>query len=129
MIRTIESNRFVTGVSWVDGALWHATWGEDGSDLRRINPGTGEVLDVRAMPKRTGISGLEFDGAERFFCGGGKSGKMLPSGGANGGPDRCDRLGSIKVVDVRLRHRPQLLLLARSRLWLERAPTLIGHSD
>jgi hypothetical protein len=26
VLRTIESNRFVTGVTWVDGELWHATW-------------------------------------------------------------------------------------------------------
>src|SRR6185503_13548163 len=26
ILRTIESNRFVTGVTWVDGQLWHATW-------------------------------------------------------------------------------------------------------
>ena len=25
ILRTIESNRFVTGVTWVDGDLWHAT--------------------------------------------------------------------------------------------------------
>lgn len=76
VIRTIESNRFVTGVSWVGGELWHATWDEDGSDLRRIDPETGEVLDVRTMPEGTGISGLESDGAARFFCGGGTSGKI-----------------------------------------------------
>ncbi|TIU75486.1 MAG: glutamine cyclotransferase, partial [Mesorhizobium sp.] len=26
VIRTIESKRVVTGVTWVDGELWHATW-------------------------------------------------------------------------------------------------------
>ena len=26
ILRTIESNRFVTGVTWVDGELWHGTW-------------------------------------------------------------------------------------------------------
>src|SRR6202034_3701709 len=25
ILRTIESNRFVTGVTWIDGELWHAT--------------------------------------------------------------------------------------------------------
>jgi glutamine cyclotransferase len=76
VLRTIESNRFVTGVSWVDGELWHATWDEDGSDLRRVDPETGEVLDLCTMPQGTGISGLESDSAGRFFCGGGKSGKL-----------------------------------------------------
>jgi len=76
ILRTIESNRFVTGVSWVDGELWHATWEGDESDLRRINPQTGEVLESVEMPRGVGISGLESDGHDQFFCGGGKSGKI-----------------------------------------------------
>jgi glutamine cyclotransferase len=76
ILRTIESNRFVTGVTWVDGELWHATWEGEESDLRRINPGTGEVLESVEMPRGVGISGLESDGHDQFFCGGGKSGKV-----------------------------------------------------
>lgn len=76
VLRTIESNRFVTGVSWVDGELWHATWEGDESDLRRIDPETGAVLEKLDMPPEVGISGLEADGGERFFCGGGGSGKI-----------------------------------------------------
>jgi len=76
ILRTINSNRFVTGVSWVDGELWHATWDDDGSDLRRIDPTTGEVLTLLEMPEDIGISGLESDGADRFFCGGGGTGKI-----------------------------------------------------
>lgn len=76
ILRTIESNRFVTGVSWVDGELWHATWEGDESDLRRIDPETGAVLEKLDMPPEVGISGLEADGGERFFCGGGGSGKI-----------------------------------------------------
>jgi glutamine cyclotransferase len=76
ILRTIESNRFVTGVTWVDGELWHATWEGDESDLRRIVPQTGEVLERVEMPAGVGISGLESDGGERFFCGGGNSGKV-----------------------------------------------------
>jgi glutamine cyclotransferase len=76
VLRTIESNRFVTGVTWVDGELWHATWEGDDSELRRIDPQTGEVLEQLAMPAGTAISGLESDGADRFFCGGGRSGKV-----------------------------------------------------
>ncbi len=74
ILRTIESNRFVTGVTWVDGELWHATWENDKSDLRRIDPRSGEVLERLEMPEGTGISGLESDGKDRFFCGGAKSG-------------------------------------------------------
>ena len=77
ILRTIVSNRHVTGVTWVvDGELWHATWEGDQSDLRRIDPQTGEVLETIDMPPGIGISGLEFDGKDYFFCGGGPSGKV-----------------------------------------------------
>ena len=76
VLRTIESNRFVTGVTWVDGDLWHATWEDDASDLRRIDPRSGEVLERLAMPAGVGVSGLESDGGDRFFCGGGGTGKV-----------------------------------------------------
>lgn len=74
--RTIESNRMVTGVTWVDGELWHGTWEGEESDLRRLDPKTGAVLDTITMPAGIGVSGLESDGADRFFCGGGNSGKI-----------------------------------------------------
>ena len=73
ILRTIASDRFVTGVTWVDGELWHATWEGDESDLRRIDPRSGEVLERLDMPTGVGVSGLESDGAGRFYCGGGKS--------------------------------------------------------
>jgi glutamine cyclotransferase len=76
ILRTIESDRFVTGVTWIDGDLWHGTWEGDQSDLRRIDPRTGEILESLEMPSGVGISGLESDGADRFFCGGGRSGKV-----------------------------------------------------
>jgi len=73
---TIVSDRFVTGVSWVDGELWHGTWEENESDIRRIDPETGAVLRRIEMPDGMGVSGMESDGDERFFCGGGGSGKI-----------------------------------------------------
>jgi glutamine cyclotransferase len=76
ILRTIESDRFVTGVSWVDGELWHGTWEAEESELRRVEPNTGEVLERVEMPKGTMISGLESDGLDSFFCGGGNSGKV-----------------------------------------------------
>ncbi len=76
VLRTIESNRFVTGVTWVDGELWHGTWEGNESDVRRVNPRTGDVLERLEMPAGTGVSGLESDGADRFFCGGGSSGTV-----------------------------------------------------
>jgi len=66
----------VTGVTWVDGELWHGTWEGEESDLRGIDPQSGELLETIAMPADTGVSGLESDGADRFFCGGGSSGTV-----------------------------------------------------
>lgn len=76
ILRTIESNRFVTGVTWIDGELWHATWEGDESEVRRVDPETGKVLEKILMPTGTGVSGLESDGKDQFFCGGGGSGKV-----------------------------------------------------
>jgi glutamine cyclotransferase len=76
ILRTIETSRFVTGVTWVDGELWHGTWEGDESDVRRVDPKTGEVLESLEMPPEAGVSGLESDGGDRFFCGGGSSGKV-----------------------------------------------------
>jgi glutamine cyclotransferase len=73
---TIESNRFVTGVTWVDGELWHGTWEGDESELRHVDPRTGEVLERLEMPPGVEVSGLESDGGDQFFCGGGRSGKV-----------------------------------------------------
>jgi glutamine cyclotransferase len=76
ILRTIETSRFVTGVTWVDGELWHGTWEGEESDLRRIEPQTGAVMERLEMPPGTGVSGLESDGGDQFFCGGGNSGKV-----------------------------------------------------
>lgn len=76
VVRTIESTRFVTGVTWVDGELWHGTWEGDDSDIRRIDPKSGAVLARLQMPSGVGVSGLESDGADLFYCGGGGSGKV-----------------------------------------------------
>ena len=76
ILRTIESNRFVTGVTWVDGELWHGTSESGESDVRRVDARTGEVLESLEMPKGAGVSGLESDGGDRFFCGGAKTGKV-----------------------------------------------------
>jgi streptogramin lyase len=76
VLRTIETERFVTGVTWVDGELWHGTWQDEASDVRRIDPATGDVLDCVDMPAGAGVSGLESNGGDKFFCGGGRSGKL-----------------------------------------------------
>jgi glutamine cyclotransferase len=96
ILRTLESNRFVTGVTWVDGELWHGAWEGDASDLRRIDPATGEVLERLEMPPGVGVSGLESDGGDRFFCGGGRSGKVR----AVCRPRRAAGRGSEKAADA-----------------------------
>ena len=74
--RSIESNRFVTGVTWVDGEMWHGTWEAEESDIRRIDPDSGAVLERLQMPNGMGVSGLESDGADLFYAGGGSAGKV-----------------------------------------------------
>ncbi len=76
ILRTIETRRFVTGVTWIDKELWHGTWDNDVSNLTRVDPDSGDVLETIELPKGIGVSGLESDGKDRFFCGGGKSGKV-----------------------------------------------------
>jgi glutamine cyclotransferase len=76
ILRTIASDRFVTGVTWVDGELWHGTWEGDESELRHVDPADGAVLERVRMPAGAGVSGLESDGADLFYCGGGRSGKV-----------------------------------------------------
>jgi glutamine cyclotransferase len=76
VLRTIEATRFVTGVTWLGDELWHGTWEDEQSDLRRIDPKTGDVLEQIDMPPNTIVSGLESNGRDTFFCGGGNSGKV-----------------------------------------------------
>jgi hypothetical protein len=76
ILRTIESDRFVTGVSWANGELWHGAMEEDQGELRRVDPTTGDVLECLTMPAGMTVSGLEADGAGLFYCGGGSSGKL-----------------------------------------------------
>ena len=76
ILRTIDSTRFVTGVTWVGKELWHGTWEDEKSDLRRVDPLSGEVLEVIEMPPGVTVSGLESNGGDLFFCGGGNSGRV-----------------------------------------------------
>jgi len=71
--RTIQTNRFVTGVTWVDGELWHGYSNDGNGGLARVDPANGAELSVLDMPGKS-VSGVESDGGDRFFCGGGNSG-------------------------------------------------------
>jgi outer membrane protein assembly factor BamB len=74
--KTLSSDRWVTGVSCIDGALWHATGnnGEGPPQIRRLaDDGTvEEILEVKGARY---ISGLEGDGNGGFWCGG-EDGKL-----------------------------------------------------
>lgn len=76
VLRSIESNRFVTGVTWLGRELWHATWEGDESELRHVDPKSGEVLETLQLPAGINVSGLESNGRDTFFCGGGGTGKV-----------------------------------------------------
>ncbi len=76
LLRTITSTKFVTGVTFVEGELWHGTWENDDSEIRRISPESGEVLEVLELPESVNVSGLESDGGDLFYCGGARSGKI-----------------------------------------------------
>ena len=100
ILRIIECTRFVTGVTWVDGELWHGTWEGEASELRRVDPKTGAVLDELKMPPGTGVSGLESDGGELLYCGGGKSGKVR----AIRRPQRAAKTGAAKSGSAKKSH-------------------------
>src|SRR2546430_1021502 len=69
ILRTIESNRVVTGVTWVDGELWHGTWEGDESDLRRVDPRTGQGLERLVMTAGGGGAGARAGGGGHVFLG------------------------------------------------------------
>jgi len=80
IVRSLESDRFVTGVTWVDGELWHGAPGETQSELRtelrQVDPETGAVQRRLSLIDGLVVSGLESDGDEMLYCGGGASGKL-----------------------------------------------------
>ncbi|KCB52208.1 hypothetical protein L537_2153 [Bordetella hinzii 1277] len=77
VLRTLRSDRFVTGVTWARDQLWHGVGDGGGQgELRRVDPASGEVLERITLPEDVAVSGLESDGASGFFCGGGRSGRL-----------------------------------------------------
>jgi hypothetical protein len=66
------------GVTWIDGELWHGTWEGDESDVRRIDPEQERSWKRAPNAAGIGVSGLESNGGDLFFCGGGpNSGSTL----------------------------------------------------
>lgn len=76
ILSTIPTTRFVTGVTFADGELWYGTWENERCDLNHADTKTGEVFETIDYPEDKRISGLEFDGKDTFFCGGGPTGKI-----------------------------------------------------
>lgn len=76
MLRTIESNRFVTGVTWLGSELWHAPWEGNESELRRADPTSGKVLESLELPANVNVSDLESNGKDTLCCGGGGTEKV-----------------------------------------------------
>lgn len=75
VLRTVQSDRLVTGVTFAEGELWHGAIEGGRAELRRVDPSSGEVLETLLMPDAF-VSGLEYDGKDRFYAGGGKSGRL-----------------------------------------------------
>lgn len=71
VVKTLTSDRFVTGVSCVDGALWHGA-SDDGKpcELRRL-AADGTVEETLEVPV-THIAGVEANGEGAFWCAGEK---------------------------------------------------------
>ncbi len=75
VVKTLSSDRFVTGVSCIDGELWHGTM-DDGkpSGLQRLAAdGTPEEYLTVHVPK---IAGMERTPSGDFWCAG-EQGKLL----------------------------------------------------
>jgi sugar lactone lactonase YvrE len=71
VVKTLTSDRFVTGVSCVDGALWHgASDGGKPNELRRL-AADGSVEETLRVPVAH-IAGVERTGDDEFWCGGEK---------------------------------------------------------
>jgi hypothetical protein len=70
VVKTLSSDRFVTGVSVVDGAVWHGVSDEKGPpELRRLAE-DGTVEEALVVHGATHIGGVESDGKGAFWCGG-----------------------------------------------------------
>jgi outer membrane protein assembly factor BamB len=71
VVKTLSSDRFVTGVSCVDGALWHGA-AVDGkpTELRRL-ASDGSVEETLTVPVEL-IAGVEHAGNDSFWCAGEK---------------------------------------------------------
>ncbi len=71
VVKTLSSDRFVTGVSCVEGALWHGVSNDDKPcELRRV-AADGTVEEMLSVPVAA-IAGVEGTRDGEFWCGGEK---------------------------------------------------------
>jgi hypothetical protein len=69
IVKTLTSDRYVTGVSCVDGDVWHGVDEEGGpSELRALAP-DGSIREVIRFDSPVSIAGIESDGQGGFWCG------------------------------------------------------------
>lgn len=75
VLKVLNSDRFVTGITWIGSDLYHAIYPEEGkpTEIRKIDPDTGKVLEKVEVPFT--ISGMAFDG-EQFWCGDCKTARL-----------------------------------------------------
>ena len=76
IVRTLKAECFVTGVTWVQGELWHGASDGHSSELHEIDPESGALRRRVAMPEGAYVSGIESNGSDIIYCGGGSSGKL-----------------------------------------------------
>jgi outer membrane protein assembly factor BamB len=75
VVKTLPCERLVTGVTWAGAELWHATYPEsedarESSELHQVDATTGAVRRRVRMPQGMRVSGTEWDGKDRIWCGG-----------------------------------------------------------
>ncbi|MFZ6183754.1 glutamine cyclotransferase [Nannocystis pusilla] len=69
VVKTLTSDRFVTGVTCIDGQLWHGAAGDDRpAELRRL-AADGTPEEVLSVPVAM-IAGVEAAGDGSFWCAG-----------------------------------------------------------
>ena len=99
VLKTLEADRLVTGVSWIGDELWVGMWKNAEApyeaELRRVDADSGEVLARLPLADGSRVSGLGADhDRDLLWCGGcaegGVSAVRRPSSGRGGvgGDDR-----------------------------------------
>jgi outer membrane protein assembly factor BamB len=73
-VKTLSSDRYVTGVSCVGVELWHGVSDDGPCELRRLGP-DGNVEEAMTIPGAKHVAGIEGTGDGSFWCAG-EGGKL-----------------------------------------------------